>query len=66
MVLTSPGFNLVLFQLIYLNLNEKDKHCNAVYVPVDAIIQKERVLIPVSYQWRFVVTMKDVDEICYG
>lgn len=66
MVLTSPGFNFVLFQLIYLNLNEKGKHCNAAYVPDDVIIQKEKVLIPVSYQRRFVVTMKDVDEICDG
>lgn len=65
MVLTSPGFNFVLFQLIYLNLSEKGKHCNAAYVPGDAIVEKE-VADSSIYQWRFVVTMKDVDEICDG
>lgn len=46
MVLTSPGFNFVLFQLIYLNLNDKDKHGNAAYVPGGVTIPKERVPIP--------------------
>lgn len=47
MVLTSPGFNFVLFQLIYLNLKEKGKHCDAAYVPGDAIVEKEKLPIPV-------------------